>query len=392
MSLEQLREKGTKTPIRPERPVPDVKLTYVVPLLDTSPRSPVDALLILGIHPIEPVVAGPDGNRQVIMTHPMMRNNARASLCLVDKGYVRQGGLVIPSGNSSAYPEAIEAARRVREDIFTNGRDIGPAWMNTFSNLPASDDEATLVSHTTEASLLANFLAIYGRQILINRNLTVVPDHTATENVFNIIHALNELDRRSVAETGEIFTGSIGIVTTRNHTVRIMQATGLFGIANQVVPLASQEVLKHFGETPAEIENDTLWSDKTLWREQKWIRALYQIPSYFLPVLTSIENDERLITTLEQVRKQYPEEAFTQFGLDDLSVENAPRLRSALASITRCDPKEEEWMRTDTETITRARDAHAEFTQDWLDSNPSLNSPVDPRSLRSRRDLAQASH
>jgi hypothetical protein len=347
-----LRESGRLAGPRPEVALLPIPITIDYPDLEIVPKGPGDALLILGLGTVAPVLEGDMGNRKVVLPNSTMKINALAAVLLAKNGFVKKGGLVIPSGTATADPQDVEEARKVRASIVTKQKEIP----ESIARLPVSEAEETYVYEATEAGLMTDVINTTANSL----NIEILPDHDATETLENFINAINELDKRSLAKNEKIFNGNLMVVTSNNHLPRAEETARFLGLEKQVVPLASQDVLIHFGEKPKAP------FDKTLWVEQKWIRALHQLPSYILPVLDQIESNERLIQILEHLRKNDGySEAFDKFGLQDLSI-GAQALRKKLASIDRCNPLEEVWMKRDSEATMEAVSVYSDFTRAWL--------------------------
>lgn len=391
---------------RPEVSLQQLPIQINGPSLDKAPKGPLHVLIPLGMGPIEATLHGKD-NREVSIgpDHTRMRDNAAATLELIARGVTKHDAIIVPSGTSTANPsEIILAMKRkdmdqdtfrssVLEEYREKGETILEAeiehkWHNhqiLAPQLPNSDIEADMVDHTSEASLMEKLLWRISSKVphpegignirLSDTRVTLWADHLATETVDSFIHLLNELDKRSFEQSGELFNGNIGAITSRYHVARTYEIAKLLGLENQVVPLISQEVLKVYGYEDPYISNPKAeqFDLKTRWREQKWIRALYQIPEYLLPTLVKIENNQRLIKTLLHLSKIYGNDTMSKFGLDTISLENIYELRSKLSNIIRKNPTNAEWLKEDTAEVNSAIDKYVDFTRNWLSQHGETN-------------------
>jgi len=362
-SATELRLEGRVAGIRPEIHLENTPLEISPPAVKDSPRSPVDTILVLGMGPVDPFLVGTAGFREVTINKPRMRNNVIAASELATRGFLKDGGIIAPSGTSTADPEIVKNA------------------------LGLSKEEAAIVDHTSEATLMAKLLnktrtKVKDRQgasiTVADKDIEIVPDHLATETADNFIYVLNELDRRSREENGTLFDGSIVAITSRYHIPRTMETARYLGIGDQVVPLISQKALKTFGygENGLPIMDSAGEEYDITARENevRWIHATHDMPKYFLPVLGNIEDNERFISTLQHLQGIYGPVRLNELGIGSVNLDNVDELRRSISEITRTNPANDEWFKSQVGDLNIAIDGYEQYTDYWL----AVNTPDSP--------------
>lgn len=393
-----LRAEGKVAGKRPEFALAHVPIEIRGISLNEAPKPPVDAVLILGMGPVDPILVGVDGKRRVGIKKSRMINNAVAAVELSAHGLVKKDGVVVPSGTATADPAAVEAALmqktaspREREAFVQSlgsiaatlsSDEINRRFTESIREFPTLQ-EAEEIYKTTEAELMGRLYSLAHPKGSIDINgeglgIQVRPDNEATETADNYINLLNDLDEQSRKEKGVLFEGNIAAVTARYHIARTMEIARFLGIGDRVVPLVSQEVLKAYGYNPDRLmsKEDTIFDETTRWNEQKWIRTLHQMPEYFLPVLAQIRDNERFMRTLKHVRGIYGTSVFARHDLLDIDNQNADDIRARLRGITRTNPLEEDWLKTDTQEVNTAIDSYVRFTNEWITTNTPNHTPL----------------
>lgn len=388
---------------RPEVPLTKGELRIKEPQLQDLPKGPVDVAIIFGMGPVDPVMKGADGKREPRIGKARARHNTVAGLELAARGYIKKDGMVVLSGTATADPMEVEAAVQRKQaniadrDTFlqtlgTEAQTLEPAkleqrWQEYKASVEISTaqdptpEEAEQVYTTSEAEVMESLFRRakskvvetdangVERQVGIeDLHLNVWSDHLATETTDNYIDVLNQLDDDSLAKGGGLFDGTIAAITSRYHIARTIEIARMLGLEGKVVPLVSQEVLKSCGYKDPYANNPKAeqFDKGTRWGEQRWIRAIYQMPEYLLPALGKIKNEQRLINTLQHVQTVYGRDVMQKFGLGNLTVENAPQIREALKAIIRHNPLTEDWLKTDTREVNTAIDQYVNVTQEWL--------------------------
>jgi hypothetical protein len=399
-----LRAAGKVQGKRPFVSIRQTALKIKPPDINSSPKPPVDAVLIFGMGPVHlSLIKGFLHHKNVALGQSRMKHNAIASLELAARGFVKKEGLIIPSGTATADPELVEATMNLKHDDATNW----DALMALLELKAANKDslEATLekpgvkelaskifdkeiqkLYKISEAQLM-EWLFLKGHSKVMrpdgkarttgkSTGLEVFVENQATETIENFIHSINELDKRSRREHRKLFDGSIAAVTSRYHIARTMETARYLGLENQVIPLVSQEVLKNFGYDTNLFKSGDEFDMATRWNEQKWTRALHQVPEYVLPILTQIHDDERLLNALLYLLEQYGREVFQKFDLTHITIENISQLRIKLKEIVRKNPRVQKWMKTDVKEINDAINLYIKFTDSWIAANTPI--PVTP--------------
>lgn len=400
-----LRAAGKVHGTRPQVSVRHVALKITPLNIDRVPKAPVDTVLIFGMGPVHlSIVQKYLHHDNVAIGQSRMKHNAIAVLELAAHGYINKKGVIIPSGTATANPELMEIVKKLKHNPKTNvdalmakleleneksappkkvpTEDVSPKEMKPVLS-PTMQKEIEKLYTTSEAEIMEwVFLNAHskvmkpdgsGRVTGKSLHIEIFRDNLATETIDNFINAINELDKRSRKKNKIMFNGSLAAVTSRYHIARTMETARYLGLENQVVPLVSQEVLKHFGYDTHLFKSSNQFDIATRWNEQKWTRAIHQIPEFILPVIYQIQDDERLINILHNLKTIYGEKVFDNLHLAKITLENANRLRLQLKSLARKNPKIEEWMLTDTKEINEAIDQYVHFTEEWLNMNvPSL--------------------
>lgn len=395
----------TPPPLKPhERKLSHEALSIEVPTLDTLPHAPVDAVLILGMGPVMPTLATIGLERKVVMGIERMKHNALAAKELAVRGFVAEDGLIIASGRTTANSEAVTADYKKRQLDAERTLSIWP------SPLPVSEEEVARVIATSEGKLMKELMD-RARPKNLNPNNTpaTTPGETAPQpdttqrkqentqsqetgkkgiNVFledqagntfgNYIHAFNELDKRSRATTGTLFKGSIAVVTAEfGHVARAAEVAKLFGVADQIVPLTSQQLLRDFGYTGRLYTPEgEIFNKENAWYEQMLVRTMRELPEFVLPEMHTITDPERLIQVLSTMEGIYGPEVFAQHNLSGYKEEDADTVREKLKSIVRLHPQKEAWMKKDTDAITEAIQGYKNLTTEWLQrEQPTVPTP-----------------
>ncbi len=393
-----LRAAGKVQGVRPEVVIRQSFLKIKPPDISDAPKAPVDAVLIFGMGPVHlSLVKGFLNHSNVAIGQSRMKNNALAALELTARGFVKKEGLIIPSGTATADPALVEATMNLKHDDTANWDalmallELKAANKNAVDDPPENTGMKELASKIFDKKIqklykiseaqLMEWLFLKGHSKVMrpdgkgrvtgkSTGIEIFIDNQATETIDNLINTINELDKRSRTAHRKLFDGSIAAVTSRYHIARTMETARYLGIENQVVPLVSQELLKRFGYDIDLLKIGQDFDKATRWNEQKWTRALHQMPEYVLPVLAQIHDDERLLNAFLNLQNIYGTEVFHKFKLTNITRENIHHLRSKLIDITRKNPKFQEWMENDVKEINEAIDLYVKFTNDWLDANP----------------------
>ena len=111
-----------------------------------EPRHRVDAVIILGMGPVEPFLVGEPIRRRVVIENERMRHNALAAKELIVRNYVTESGIIIPTGRPTATIETVADALENRKK---------PHY---FARIAGTTQDKKIVLETSEAQLMADLI------------------------------------------------------------------------------------------------------------------------------------------------------------------------------------------------------------------------------------------
>lgn len=313
----------------------------------------VQAVIVLGMGPVEPEFRGTGQQRRLIIANPRMRHNAIATKELVVNGYIDLHGFIVPTGGTTAKAQLVEEAYRQH---LING--------------PQTEEEKRQVLQTSEAELMGSFI----KKVVVKSNVSsqipqeILLESEASNTLENFICSLNLLDRK----VNGLFNGQIAVVGSNfGHLTRVSEIAKALGLdQGQMVFLSSEQILRHF-------DYDSKYLDEFLPEKvklediqmhERWLLGIQKIPEYVLPEIKFVENDERFMQMMKELRTYYGTEVLGNIaqGLDHFETMQPKDIRDILGSMKRKLPPKNWGISANPDVWRERMRVYNKNTENWL--------------------------